>query len=80
MNEGQGVPVCQRSFQSWATRDGWSPWELTSCFFKIIYFWLHLVFTVVCGICLVVACGGYSPISELGLLIAVGSLVAEHSL
>ena len=45
-----------------------------------MYFWLYLVFIVTCGLSLVMASGGYSPISELGLLIVVASLIAEHSL
>ena len=52
----------------------------TNFFFFLMYFWLYLVFIVTCGIRLVVASGGYSPISELGLLIEVASLIADHSL
>ena len=63
------------SIQSWARRD-----VDQLFFFFLLYFWLYLVFIVTCGICLVVASGGYSPISELGLLIEVASLIAEHSL
>ena len=64
----------ETSIQSWARRD------VDQLFFFLMYFWLYLVFIVTCGICLVVASGGYSPISELGLLIEVASLIADHSL
>ena len=64
----------ETSIQSWARRD------VDQLFFFLLYFWLYLVFIVTCGICLVVASGGYSPISELGLLIEVASLIADHSL
>ena len=78
MNEGQCVPVCQRNLHSVLGNEGCRP---TFFFFNyFMYFWLYLVFIVTCGICLVMASGGYSPISELGLLIVVASLIAEHSL
>ena len=76
VNEGQGVPVCRRNLHSVLGKEGCRP----TFFFFLLYFWLYLVFIVTCGICLVVASGGYSPISELGLLIEVASLIAEHSL
>ena len=77
MNESQCVPVCQRNLHSVLGKEGCRP----TFFKKLFYlFLLHLVFTVTCGICLVVASGGYSPISELGCLIAVAYFVAEHSL
>ena len=66
----------ETSIQSWAMRD------VDQLFFfnYFMYFWLYLVFIVTCGLSLVMASGGYSPISELGLLIVVASLIAEHSL
>ena len=52
-----------------------------SNFYLCIYlFWLHWVFIAACGLSLVVANRGYSIVVVRGLLIAVASLVAEHSL
>ena len=54
------------------------------CYFvgfkKSVYFWLHWVFVAVCGRSLVAVSGEYSGVAARGLLIAVGSVVAEHRL
>ena len=51
-------------------------------FFLIFCFivWLWWVFITACGLSLVVASGGYSPVAEYRLFIVVASLVAEPGL
>ena len=58
--------------------------QLFFFFFKFIYlfiyFCLQWVFIAVCGLSLVVASGGFSPVAVCGLLIATASLVEKHRL
>ena len=50
-------------------------------FFNLfIYFWLHWVFTAVCGLSLIAASGGYSLAAMRVLLTEGASLVAAHRL
>ena len=57
---------------------------LLSCAYVFLIFcfivWLWWVFINACGLSLVVASGGYSPVAEHRLFIVVASLVAEHGL
>ena len=48
--------------------------------YLFLSFWLWWVFVAALGPSLVVAVGGYFPVSVLKLLIAMASLVAEHRL
>ena len=49
-------------------------------FFLNYLFWLHWVFVVVHGLCVVAVRGGYSLVAMCGLLIVVVSLVVEYGL
>ena len=53
-------------------------------FFQIIYlrvyFWLCWIIVAACGLSLVAASGGCSPVAAHRLLIAVASLAVEHRL
>ena len=46
--------------------------------YLLIYFWLHWVFSVACGLSLVATSCGYSLVAVSGLLIAMASLVVER--
>ena len=57
--------------------------ELNFCIFKkdfLVYFWLLWVFIAVCGLSLVAASRGCSPVVGHRLLIVVASLVGEDGL
>ena len=53
---------------------------ISDCVFSFVCFWLCWVFVAVIRLSLVVASGGYSLAVVCGLLITVGSLVAQHRL
>ena len=58
------------------------PSKLKHSFYYFIfstYFWLPWVFVAVCGLSLVAESGGCTRVSALQLLIAVASLLVEHS-